>query len=373
MLRFHANLVTLATLYITYMLSFKSKIFLFPYFLVLKIRHFLYDIRVFKSKSYPVPVICIGNITVGGTGKTPHTEMIIRNLEKRYRIAVISRGYKRKSKGFRIVETTDSAAMAGDEPLQIKQKFPDVCVSVCKKRSEAIERLLEMDVSPQLILLDDAFQHRSIKPSRSVVLVNYNRSINGDNLLPIGKLRDLPEQIKRADDIIITKAPLLYETDGMTDEYRTAQEVHMEELKWRKELNLSPSQHLYFSTVCYCDPVALFPMEAETRYLYSNNVIYFTGIANNTDFHNYLLSKYTIAASARFPDHKNFSKQNIRHIISLCRLHPTAVVYTTEKDSKRLLLSRHLTKEIKSRLFYIPIEVRIIPTISEKRFIDNLV
>ena len=149
------------------MLSLKSKILLFPYWLTLKIRHFLYDKGIKKSYSFPIPVICIGNITVGGTGKTPHAEMIIRMLQDKYRIALLSRGYKRKTKGFRIATDTDTFAEIGDEPLQIKHKFPNITVAVCADRKEGIEKLLALPegVCPELIILDDAFQHRRVRPS----------------------------------------------------------------------------------------------------------------------------------------------------------------------------------------------------------------
>ena len=151
-----------------------SKTLLFPYWLVLTIRNKLYDKGVFKSESFDIPVISVGNISAGGTGKTPHTEMIVQALKNRYRLAVVSRGYKRKSKGFHLVKATDDFSVCGDEPLQIKRKFPDVLVAVCKDRGFAIRKLKE-EYGVNLVVLDDAFQYRKIKPSCSVLLVNYNR------------------------------------------------------------------------------------------------------------------------------------------------------------------------------------------------------
>lgn len=354
------------------MLGILSKTVLFPYFIVLKIRHFLYDKQIFKSKSYPIPIICIGNITVGGTGKTPHTEMIIRLLKDSKNIAVLSRGYKRKSKGFRLVETTNTHTDVGDEPLQIKQKFPDVTVAVCKNRGEGIERLMQLKPGLQMILLDDAFQHRHVRPWRNIVLINYKRTICGDNLLPIGRLRDLPEQIRRADDIIITKSPAAVEIDGFTDEEKTLARVKREEVKWRKELNLLPTQNIYFSTIYYGSPAALFPNEADIRYTYSGNAVYFTGIADDKEFKNYLVSIYKIAASIKFSDHRNFTKHDISRITEMSRQYPTAVIFTTEKDSKRLLNCKHLNNNLKTRLFYIPIEVKIVPEAMSGTFKDSL-
>ena len=362
------------------MLGISSKIFLFPYWLALKIRHFLYDKNIKKGSIYPVPVICVGNITVGGTGKTPHTEMIIRLLSEKYRVAVLSRGYKRESKGFSIAQVTDTYKEVGDEPLQIKQKFPHITVAVCKSRREGIGKLLALphsatqpnDFRPDLIILDDGFQHRKVKPVHSVVLVNYNRPIVGDNLLPIGLLRDLPEQIRRADSVIISKSPIAVYTDGIMDQYRTAEVVAAEEQKWRSEMKLSAQQKLYFSEIRYGSPLAVFYGEGDSRYIYSKTAIFFTGIANDMEFRNNLVANYKVLDSLKFADHKNFSKADVRKINSWARKNPTAAIFTTEKDSKRLVSVKGLDKNVISRLFYIPIEVAIFPDSKEKEFVDSL-
>ena len=205
-----------------------DKILLFPYWLSLKIRHFLYDAGLKKVRSADVPTICIGNITVGGTGKTPHTEMLIRTLLQDQEwggknLAVLSRGYKRKTKGFQQVTADGSAAAYGDEPLQIKKKFPGITVAVDGNRIEGCDFLAHpeklqsskkarkcMDKNlpaSDLIILDDAFQHRSLKPTLSIVLVDYNRPIFKDHLLPFGRLRDLPQRIAAADIVIVSKCP----------------------------------------------------------------------------------------------------------------------------------------------------------------------
>lgn len=372
------------------MLGISSKIFLFPYWLALKIRHFLYDKNIKKGSSCSVPVVCVGNITVGGTGKTPHTEMIIRLLSEKYRIAVLSRGYKRQSKGFRIAQVTDTYKEVGDEPLQIKQKFPHITVAVCKNRREGLEKLLALPQGaagqdaagqgaagqgacrPELIILDDGFQHRKVKPAHNVVLVNYNRPIVGDNLLPIGLLRDLPEQIRRADSVIISKSPIAVYTDGIMDQYRTAEVVAAEEQKWRGEMKLSGQQKLYFSEIRYGSPLAVFYGEGDSRYIYSKTAIFFTGIANDMEFRNNLVANYKVLDSLKFADHKNFSKADIRKINSWARKNPTAAIFTTEKDSKRLVSVKGLDKSVISRLFYVPIEVAIFPECKEKEFVEQL-
>lgn len=364
------------------MLGLTSKTLLFPYWLALKTRHFLYDKNIKKSASYPVPVVCVGNITVGGTGKTPHTEMLIRLLQQRYNIAVLSRGYKRETKGFRIAGITDTFREVGDEPLQIKQKFPHITVAVCSSRREGIEKLLALPqkengvqqtaTRPELIILDDAFQHRKVKPSHSIVLVNYNKPIYNDNLLPIGSLRDLPEQIKRANSVIVSKSPVAVYIDTILDQERTAEVVAREEQLWRKNLNLKEHQKLYFSIIKYGEPLPVFHNEADNRYIYSKSAIFFTGIANDTEFRNNLVANYKVLDSLKFADHRKFSKSDIRHINSWAGKHPTAAIFTTEKDSKRLLASKGLAPSVVSRLFYIPIEVAIVPQAKEQEFIQTL-
>ena len=351
------------------MLPLKSKILLFPYWLALKARHFLYDKGIKKSHSYPIPVICLGNITVGGTGKTPHTEMIIRMLESKYRIAVLSRGYKRKTKGFRIAAPGDTFAQIGDEPLQIKHKFPHITVAVCEDRCKGIESLLalpepaagvEGPFRPQLIILDDAFQHRRVKPSHSIVLVNWHRPIFNDNLLPIGRLRDLPEQIRRAQSVIVTKSPLFGEHDGIIDYELAAQQLAPVAQEWRKNLQLRDDQQLCFSSIFYDEPLPVDP-EADNRYLYAQSAIFFTGIASDTEFRNHIVGRHKVLDSIKFPDHCNFSKGDIREINNWAAQDPTSAVYTTEKDSKRLIGNPYLSEELKKRLFYIPIKTEIIP------------
>ena len=366
------------------MLPLKSKILLFPYWAALKIRHLLYDKGIKKSYSFPVPVICIGNITVGGTGKTPHTEMIIRMLEGKYRTAVLSRGYKRKTKGFRIAAPGDTFAEIGDEPLQIKHKFPHITVAVCEDRCKGIEQLLALPQAPEgcgqqegpfrpeIIILDDAFQHRRVKPSHSIVLMNWHNPIFSDNLLPLGRMRDLPEQIRRADSVIVTKSPLFGEHDGIIDPELAAEQIAPVEKEWRSRLGLRKEQNLCFSYITYGGATAVFPTEGDNRYIYSKSAIFFTGIANDTQFRDHVADTYKILDSMKFPDHYNFTKGNIKEINSWAAKHPTSVVLTTEKDSMRLLENPHLSADLNKRLFYIPIEVKILPSAQPRNPITPL-
>ena len=224
-----------------------------------------------------VPTVCIGNVTVGGTGKTPHTELVLRILQESDRwgnsnLAVLSRGYKRKSKGFQIVKRDSSAAFGGDEPLQIARKFPAVTVAVDKNRVEGCERLVQGAESPRsdIIVLDDAFQYKRLHASLNIVLVNYRRPIFEDRLLPFGRLRDLPSRIKDADAVIVTKCPSVLE-DG-------------ERQAWRQRLRLPENIPLWFTTVEYNEPVPVFPEQADTRYNYSKTVILFSGIGSDVQF-----------------------------------------------------------------------------------------
>ena len=337
--------------------------------MVISIRHWMFDCGLLKSEKFKTPIICVGNITVGGTGKTPTAEMIVDYMKDRYKVAVLSRGYGRRTKGYLEVKSTSSSRDVGDEPLQIKHKFPHITVAVCEDRCAGIEQLLalpepaaggEGPFRPQLIILDDAFQHRRVKPSHSIVLVNWHRPIFNDNLLPIGRLRDLPEQIRRAQSVIITKSPLFGEHDGITDYELAAQQLAPVAKEWRKNLQLRDDQQLCFSCILYDEPLPVDPA-ADNRYLYAQSAIFFTGIASDTEFRNHIVGRHKVLDSIKFPDHCNFSKGDIKEINNWAAQYPTSAVYTTEKDSKRLIGNPHLSEELKKRLFYIPIKTEIIP------------
>ncbi|HBZ25763.1 MAG TPA: tetraacyldisaccharide 4'-kinase [Rikenellaceae bacterium] len=326
---------------------FINKIVLFPYYLTLKIRHYLYDNGIFKSYKFDLPVISIGNISAGGTGKTPHTEFIVKELLQDYRVAVLSRGYGRRSKGFRFVETTNSALEAGDEPLQIKMKFPGVTVAVDGDRVRGINTLMQMEppIRPEVIVMDDAFQHRRVIPGLSLLLIDYRYPPQEDNLLPVGRLRDLPEQMKRADAVIVTKCP-----PELSD-----QEIFM----WRNQLMVMPHQKLLFSAIQYGEPVAIFE-EGDKRYTYSNFAILLTAIANPKPLEYHLLNRYKIIKKVHYRDHHYFTKYDASKINSLVKKYPKAVIFTTEKDSQRLKGLARLSSETKKRIFSLPIEVAIL-------------
>lgn len=324
-----------------------NKIILFPVYITLKLRHFLFDSGIFKSKRYDIPIICIGNLSMGGTGKTPHTELLVKELMPLYRVAVLSRGYGRKSRGFRIVNENDTAKVAGDEPLQMKKKFRDLTVAVSSSRTKGVDKLLALPSNerPGVILLDDAFQHRWISPSLNILLIEYSSIDKREILFPLGGLRDLPSQIKRADIVIVTKCP---------------SELNPEEqFRWEHKLNLMPSQKLFFSAIRYLEPLSLYP-EADRRYIYSRYAIILTAVANPTLFHYHILNIYKIVRKISFRDHHNFNALDVFKINRLAVKWPKAVIFTTEKDAQRILQNKRISSQVKERLFFIPIEAVII-------------
>ena len=209
------------------------------YGLATGIRNYLFDKGIRKSQEFQLPVISIGNITVGGTGKTPHAEYTATLLKDRYKTAVLSRGYGRHTKGFFMSDAHSDSGLIGDEPLQIKRRFPDLEVAVCSDRAEGIKRLIEM-CSPQVVILDDAFQHRRIKPSLNILLVNWHRNILDDAMLPAGYLRESVKGRARADIIIVTKCPENLDGQSMAD--------------LTSRLKVNPGQQVYFTTPHYNRP-----------------------------------------------------------------------------------------------------------------------
>lgn len=346
--------------------------------MTLKVRHLLYDKGIKKVYCPSVPSICIGNITVGGTGKTPHTEMIIRTLMEQSEwadknIAVLSRGYKRKSKGFQQVPATGRALDYGDEPLQIKQKFPMVTVAVDKSRKEGCAFLTDPESvktskkgrkcihkdfpKSDIIILDDAFQHRAVKASVNIVLVDYSRPIFKDSLMPLGRLRDLPSRIKAADIVIVSKCPNYMEEEDKE--------------RWTRKLGLREHQHLFFTTISYDTPEAIFS-EGDARYLYAKNLILFSGIANDKPLARQLTSNYKIVKHFKFADHHKFSKSDIHSIRNAGDNFPTSVIMTTEKDCQRVRDSKAVPESLKTRLFYAPIKSSFMCEEDKERFTSVL-
>ncbi len=354
------------------------------YGLVLRLRHRAYDKGKKKVFEAPVPTICVGNITVGGTGKTPHTEMILRKLLSSDQwayanLAVLSRGYKRKSKGFQIVTPDSTASFAGDEPLQMARKFPSVTVAVDKDRVHGCEVLAsgqegyfsaslrdpvranapEKPSCPkaQLIVLDDAFQYRRLSARLNIVLIDYNRPIWEDKLLPYGRLRDLPSRLAQAQMVIVTKCPASLD--------------NWERSEWRRLLRLTPAQQLFFTTISYGTPEPVFP-EADARYTYAQRLVLVSGIANDAPLRSFLSDSYKLAGRLAFPDHHKFSRADIRKLSAAIRENPTACLMTTEKDAQRLRDVSKVPLEVRQRLFYIPIEASFLSPEEDAAFTSAL-
>ena len=369
-----------------------DKILLFPYWLALKCRHFMYDHGLKKVRRADVPTICIGNVTVGGTGKTPHTEMIVRTLLednewKEKNIAVLSRGYKRRTKGFQQVISDGSAKQFGDEPMQIKSKFPGITVAVCKSRIQGCDflanpeklqttkkarRCIDKNIpAADIRILDDAYQHRALKPSVSIVLIDYNRPVTNDHLMPLGRLRDLPERISAADIVIISKCPKDIDP--------------WQRFKWAESIGLSgydsengygrrkdgSIQYLFFTTIGYDMPMAVFP-EGDARYVYSKKLILFSGIANDKPLRHYLSSSYKLLRHFEFPDHHRYSRSDMNGIAREMKAYPTAVAMTTEKDCQRVRDCAYLSDNCKQRMFYTPIKSEFITPGGSRLFREAL-
>ena len=285
------------------------------YALVVRIRNLLYDVGFFTSVSYQTPTLCVGNLSVGGTGKTPMIEYLIRILEG-YKVAVLSRGYKRKSKGFVLADSHSTVQDLGDEPFQIHRKFPKVFVAVDADRRNGITHL-EAAVKPDVILLDDAFQHRRVKPKFSILLTAYDNLFVNDWYLPTGNLRDSTSEAKRADMIIVTKCPNMLE--------------EAERNAISRKLDPLPGQHLLFSKLEYKDRIqGMGERKMQLSDIKSTKVALVTGIASPGPLMDHLNSMEVEFRHYEYPDHHDFSEKEIQGFGNY------EIVLTTEKDYVRL-------------------------------------
>ncbi|OSY87968.1 tetraacyldisaccharide 4'-kinase [Tenacibaculum holothuriorum] len=312
---------------------------LFPfailYDIVTTIRNVLYDRGIFKSTKFDIPVIAVGNLNVGGTGKTPQIEYLIELLKSKVNLAVLSRGYKRKTKGFQIVNETHTALDVGDEPLQFYTKYKDdVIVSVDANRVNGIQNLLKQQNAPEVILLDDAFQHRKVQASFYVLLTKYNDLYTNDFLLPTGNLRENRKGANRADVIVITKCP--------SDISKEEREKILKSLKTNKPV--------FFSTIVYDEVVKgaeVIPLES----IKNKEVVLVTGIANPNPLLEFLATRNIKFTHLDFPDHHNFSEKEINSIKE--KVEGDKLLLTTEKDYMRL-------KNSINSLYYLGIKSQII-------------
>ena len=339
----------------------------FIYGLIVGIRNKLFDWGILPSEEFSVPVISIGNLSVGGTGKTPHTEYLIRLLSKKYKIAVLSRGYKRKTNGFVLAEGNVNSHQIGDEPYQMFRKFPEITVAVDSNRRQGIKQLLSLpnEKRPEIILLDDAFQHRYVRPSLSILLSDSNRLYYKDALLPAGRLRETAKNNLRAQVVIITKCSESF----MQADYKVV----------TKELNLAPYQQLFFTSYKYAQIMPVFPEYSSnelTLQSFDNkncSVLLVTGIANPKGLINQVEGYTSHLSTLIYADHHDFTYRDIQQINSMFNQLQGAkkLIITTEKDAVRLIDNEYLPSELKPVIYYLPIEV-VFNLDQEELFIQNI-
>ena len=317
------------------------------YGLGVKLRNMAFELGLLKSHSFDVPVISVGNITVGGTGKTPHVEYLVKHLKDIFHVAVLSRGYKRKSKGFILATPETTMPEIGDEPFQMKKKFPHVSVAVDKSRCHGIEELTDNDKSLDVILLDDAFQHRYVKPGINILLVDYHRLVIYDKLLPAGRLREPLSGKDRADVVIITKCP----KDLKPMEFRVI----------TKAMSLYPYQSLYFTTLEYDKLQPLFHTgePQELKGLKKTHILLLTGIASPEQMTHDLTPFVKDITPLTFADHHRFKAKDIQLINETFEQLPEPrCVITTEKDATRLYGIDGLSEEVRKNSYTLPVNIR---------------
>lgn len=309
------------------------------------IRNFLYDNGIFKSTEFGISVISIGNLTVGGTGKTPHTEFLLQNLHKDFNVAMLSRGYKRDSKGFLLADNNSSFTDIGDEPKQIKTKCPKIKVAVCNNRVEGVQKLLKLDENIDIIILDDAHQHRKINASINILLTDYSNLFINDKFLPYGRLRDNISQYERANIIIVTKC--------------SSELKPIDRRIISKDINLLPYQKIYFSYIKYGKITPVFKYN-KNKINKETQILLITGIANSKPLVEYIennISKNIIHLN--FSDHFSFDKKSVDKINNgfMEIKSENKIIITTEKDAVRLRENTFLRDNVKQHLNYIPIEI----------------
>lgn len=313
---------------------------LFPfamlYWLITAVRNFLYSKGILKSYTFPVPVIAIGNLSTGGTGKSPQTEYLIRLLNSRYKVATLSRGYKRKSKGFVLADSNANAEIMGDEPYQFHSKFPEAYVAVDADRKNGIEQLLSLFDKPDVIILDDAYQHRRVKAGFYILLTAYGDLYADDYMLPTGNLREGRAGAKRADVIVVTKCPV----DITQQEQNTIV----------RKLSPKRGQSVYFSYIDYDDKIYSEVKHLDVSGVKNTEKLIIAGIAKPLPFYRYLKNGKDICLT--YPDHHSFSEKEISNIKEKAG---NNIIVTTEKDYMRL--KGKLPKE---QLYYLPIKSKLV-------------
>lgn len=329
-------------------------------------RNWMFDRGILPHEEFDVPVVVVGNINVGGTGKTPHTEYIVEALSHEYRVGVLSRGYKRHTSGFILATNKLTPNDLGDEAYQIYRKFGStITLAVCESRRKGIKEMLRIDPKIDVVVLDDAFQHRFVKPKVSIVLMEYARPIYEDAMLPLGTLREPAKGILRADMVIVTKCP------------KTIRPIDLNLIK--KKLELFPSQDLFFSSIQYYNLMPVFPEMADNvpslQQLDSNDsLLIVTGIANHIPFVRFLKAFKTGIKVIHFGDHHNFTRDDFELIGKRYDVLPgnRKYIVTTEKDAVRMANNPYFPHELKRKVFYVPIKVSFEQPVADQDFIGTL-
>ena len=342
--------------------------FSWGYGAVVWMRNTAFNIGLLPQEEFPVPVVSVGNITVGGTGKTPHVEYIIEKLYNRYHVAVLSRGYKRKTKGFILATNNMTPRDIGDEPYQIYRKYGGlITLAVCENRRKGINELMRIDPDINLILLDDGFQHRYVKPKVNIVLVDYNRPPYKDKLMPLGTLREPAERLLRCEMVVVTKCPSDLNA--------------MDRRMMKKELDLfpPPSQQLFFSNIRYADPVPVFPVQSpqltSLNWLHPDDaVLCLTGIATPKPLVRYLRQFPASIKVMHYDDHHFFTRRDFSDIFKVYNSleGKRKFIITTEKDAVRIMSNPYYPPTMRSIIYYIPMKVGFLET-EGLSFIETLI
>jgi tetraacyldisaccharide 4'-kinase len=324
------------------------RILLFPfsllYGLIVIIRNFLFDKNLLKSVSFNMPIINVGNLSVGGTGKSPMVEYLLRLLQEQYTIATLSRGYKRKTKGYALAHAETTALDIGDEPMQFHSKFPTVAVAVGEERIVAIPQLLHDRPQTQLIILDDAFQHRAIKAGFNILLTDYNNLFTEDFFLPTGDLRDQRSSYKRADVIVVTKCP-----DDLGE---------VEKRKIIKDIEPLAHQQIFFTSIQYGQPYHIISNQVR-RITISDEILLVSGIANPQPLKQYVVEHAKTYYEQSYSDHHIFTIDDLHEIQKkLDEIKSEKLIITTEKDAVRLAKFQH--ELIDMPVFVLPVQHRFL-------------
>lgn len=312
--------------------------------MITDIRNHLYENGTLKSTRFDRLIISVGNLTVGGTGKTPFVELLIREMKTRHQLAVLSRGYKRKTVGFKLADENDDSLTLGDEPYQYFTKFgAEIDVAVGEARAMAIPQIVSHNEHVKVIILDDAYQHRSVTPQLNILLNDYHRPFYTDYVMPSGLLRESRKHAKRADMVVVTKCP------------KELSKTEMDHIKMRIGNYLEKNKSVYFTGINYLKPQKLFGDQD-----FSENVFLFTGIANSLPLKDYIEKHYNLLEHRKFSDHYSFTKKDLSDLIKSFEgiNSENKCLLTTEKDMVRLISKKELTGVLmKYPVFYLPIEL----------------